>query len=303
MYDLKQIQHFVCVYRLNSFSKAADEMNVSQSTMTKSIRALEAAWDTELFFRTTRRVVPTESGKRLFPMAIELLSHADLVRNTTQRGESHLKIVSGPTILDLYIPEAVEIFRSKHSEITVIADTMPAAHAIEELVHRRAHILMYHTMTISGLPHAKRFRTEQLFSEPYMVICGSDHAVLKTDRTLEQILDFDWAIAGFDPTYAASLPLEIRELIKAKGFPKYRLFSQYSCLSLTQRSDVLTLIPASHAELFVNAADLTMFPFPDIVRYSISYAVLHDVWREPAVQNFLRIFDSENLFALHSKCD
>lgn len=296
MYDLRQIQHFVCVYRLSSFSKAADEMNVSQSTMTKSIRALEEAWDTELFFRTTRRVVPTESGKRLFPMAIELLSHADLVRNTTQRGESHLKIVSGPTILDLYVPKAIETFRAEHSEVTVIADTMPAAHAIEELVHRRAHIIMFHTTTISGLPHAKRFRTEQLFSESYIVVCRSGHEVLKTERTLEQILDFDWAIAGFDPTYAESLPPEIRELIKAKGFPKYRLFSQYACLSLAQRSNVLTLMPASNAERFANSGDLTMFPFPDVVKYSISYAVLHDVWREPVVQNFLSIFDSENLF-------
>mmetsp|Transcript_24010 Transcript_24010/g.48830 ORF Transcript_24010/g.48830 Transcript_24010/m.48830 type:complete len:89 (-) Transcript_24010:171-437(-) len=75
--DLKKITHFESVYRLRSFSQAAEELSLTHSALTKSIRALEDAWNTVLFRRTTRSVLPTEAGIRLYPMAERLLALAD----------------------------------------------------------------------------------------------------------------------------------------------------------------------------------------------------------------------------------
>ena len=77
MIDLRRIQHFESVYRLGSFSKAANELNLTHSALTKSIKALETDWDVRLFHRTTRVVEPTEAGKRLHAMANDFLSFAD----------------------------------------------------------------------------------------------------------------------------------------------------------------------------------------------------------------------------------
>ena len=63
--DLVLIRRFEAVARLGSFSAAADEVGVTHSAMTKSIRTLEELWGVRLFERTTRSVVATAAGRRL----------------------------------------------------------------------------------------------------------------------------------------------------------------------------------------------------------------------------------------------
>ncbi|WP_422346274.1 hypothetical protein [Parasphingorhabdus sp.] len=51
------------------------------------MKAPEDSWAVKLFHRTTRTVVPTEMGKKLYPMAVDLLSLAQTVKTQTQSGE------------------------------------------------------------------------------------------------------------------------------------------------------------------------------------------------------------------------
>lgn len=110
--------------------------------------------------RPTRMVVPTEAGKRLHSMALDLLGFVESVRKTTVSGEPHLKIVSGPAALDTLIGPATMKFRNHYPKTKLTVETMPPALAVEELVQRRAHMMIYHSDTISGLPHLKRLKVE-----------------------------------------------------------------------------------------------------------------------------------------------
>jgi DNA-binding transcriptional LysR family regulator len=56
---------FVTVARERSFTRAAAQLNVSQSALSHTIRALEARLGLRLLARTTRSVAPTEAGERL----------------------------------------------------------------------------------------------------------------------------------------------------------------------------------------------------------------------------------------------
>src|ERR671939_1224574 len=56
---------FVAVARERSFTKAAAKLGVSQSTLSHTIRGLEARLGLRLLTRTTRSVSPTEAGERL----------------------------------------------------------------------------------------------------------------------------------------------------------------------------------------------------------------------------------------------
>ena len=56
---------FVMVAREGSFTRAAAQLNVSQSALSHTIRALETRFDMRLLTRTTRSVAPTEAGARL----------------------------------------------------------------------------------------------------------------------------------------------------------------------------------------------------------------------------------------------
>ncbi|MDZ7938312.1 MAG: LysR family transcriptional regulator [Rhodoferax sp.] len=63
--DLPDLRLLSCIARHLSFRQAADELGVSASAVSHSLRALEAKLGVRLFNRTTRSVALTEAGQRL----------------------------------------------------------------------------------------------------------------------------------------------------------------------------------------------------------------------------------------------
>ncbi|MEQ9518581.1 MAG: LysR family transcriptional regulator [Parvibaculum sp.] len=287
MVDLRLLKHFETVFRLGSFSKAADALGLTHSALTKSIKTLEEAWDVRLFNRTTRLVAPTEAGRRLFPMAVDLLAFADNVRAETKQGARELKIVSGPAILESFLHKGILAFRDTHPATRIAAETMPPALAIEELIQRRVQLLLYHHNTVAGLPYANRLRVRELLREPYQVVFRPGHPVLKAGMSLEALLTFDWAIAGFDAAFEAALPPETRTLLATSGFPRYRLLSQAACFAMVERSDLITAAPRSAVAQAVAEGRLAAAPHPSDWEFSMCAVTLVETGTEPTVLAFI----------------
>jgi LysR family transcriptional activator of dmlA len=68
---------FITVVRKASFSQAADELGASAAYISKRIRILEEGLATRLFHRTTRSVVVTEEGERVYHWAQRILDDID----------------------------------------------------------------------------------------------------------------------------------------------------------------------------------------------------------------------------------
>ncbi|WP_217578072.1 LysR family transcriptional regulator [Mesorhizobium sp. GbtcB19] len=64
--DMKDLLWFVAVARERSFTRAAAGLGTSQSTLSATIKALEARLGVRLLTRTTRSVAPTDAGERLY---------------------------------------------------------------------------------------------------------------------------------------------------------------------------------------------------------------------------------------------
>jgi DNA-binding transcriptional LysR family regulator len=74
--DLKQLEHFVAAAEEQHFTRAARRMNIVQSGLSASIRALEEELGAPLFVRTTRRVELTTAGQVLYEKAQAILAGA-----------------------------------------------------------------------------------------------------------------------------------------------------------------------------------------------------------------------------------
>lgn len=72
--DLRQLEHFLAVAETRHFTQAARRMNIVQSGLSASIRALEDELGAELFIRTTRRVELTTAGRTLHERAQAILA-------------------------------------------------------------------------------------------------------------------------------------------------------------------------------------------------------------------------------------
>lgn len=287
MDDLRSLRHFEAVYRFCSFTAAAEELGLTHSALTKSIKQLEANWQVQLFHRTTRTVVPTEAGNKLYPKAIELLSFAHDVQHSIMSGEHELRIVCGPGILDNLIHPAILRFAERYPATRLTVSTMPPHLAIGELVQRRVHLLLYHQASLRGMPHRERLKVRDIADEPYWMIYRPDHPTAHKATTLEETADLRWAIAGFDKLFERSLPDEVRAILQARGVPHYRVLSQAACLELVRNSQAITALPETAAAEVLGRGDLEGKPHPGGFRFSVAAAVLHDAGSEPTVEHFV----------------
>ncbi len=78
--DLKQLEYFVHVAEMGSFTRAAGYLSVVQSALSRQVRALELELRQPLFVRTGRGVTLTEAGKRLLAHGRGILQQVERAR-------------------------------------------------------------------------------------------------------------------------------------------------------------------------------------------------------------------------------
>jgi LysR family nitrogen assimilation transcriptional regulator len=114
--NLKQLEYFVRVAELGSFSKASLILNIAQPALSRQVRLLETDLRVTLLVRNGRGVVLTEAGKRLFDHSIGILQLVSRVREDIDatRDEPSGRIVVGlpPSMGRLLTLPLVEGFRS-----------------------------------------------------------------------------------------------------------------------------------------------------------------------------------------------
>ena len=76
-----ELKAFLTVADLGSFSRAAEQLHLTQPAVSKRIQRLESSLSTRLFDRVGRRIFLTDAGKTLEPRARELLAQL----NDTER--------------------------------------------------------------------------------------------------------------------------------------------------------------------------------------------------------------------------
>ena len=112
--DESKLRYFVSVARNKSFSKAALELHVVQSTVSRQIALLEEQLGVQLFFRDTHQVRLTPAGERLLRNSFSYLTQYDHinenVRNLLHREERRFHVVCGPLEQPL-LAKAVRIFK------------------------------------------------------------------------------------------------------------------------------------------------------------------------------------------------
>lgn len=116
-FSLKQIEVFVAVAEHGSFTRAAQELYLTQSTVSAHIQALEQSLDTVLFARQTRRQVRlTAEGEMIYPAAKKILADCRSLSELVQRDESDLPLQLGASTVpgQYLLPDLLAGFLKKH---------------------------------------------------------------------------------------------------------------------------------------------------------------------------------------------
>ena len=116
-FSLKQLEIFVSVAELNSFTRAAEELYLTQSTVSAHISSLENALGVPLFSRGTRRSVQlTPQGQRLYPAAKRVLSDCRALDQLAANGGEDLPLLLGASTVpaQYVLPEMLAAFLRQH---------------------------------------------------------------------------------------------------------------------------------------------------------------------------------------------
>ena len=131
--SIRQLEVFVATAEYCSFTKAAEDLHLTQSTVSMHIRTLEEVLGACLIERGARKkVILTEEGKRVYSMAKDILSRVDaLQERRTDGGEELLRIGTSTVPAQYLLPKLLSGFLKKHSRVKYILRRGDSEHILE----------------------------------------------------------------------------------------------------------------------------------------------------------------------------
>jgi DNA-binding transcriptional LysR family regulator len=203
--ELRQLAHFVAVAEEQHFTRAAQRLDVAQSTISSSVRALERELGAPLFVRTTRRVELTAAGDALLPDARRTLAAADAARArvaaVTGLHTGRVTVGSGKT-LHIDVANGLARFAAEHPGIDVDLYQAGSLELIEAVGDGRLDFAPLGM--VDALPERARETVQliEVHSEPMLFACSRSHRLAErktvrlTEVAGERFADLgpDWAI-------------------------------------------------------------------------------------------------------------
>ena len=191
----RQLHVFVVLADSLSFQKAADQLHITQPTLSKLVKSIEALVRVRLFERSTRHVGLTRDGQALLAIARKtvlgyragLNDFEQMVRFRNQR----VAIAALPTLAATLLPKLITALGSTHPQARVQVFDVIANEAMQMLYDRKVDIVLAaRENTFEGLQFTK------LFVEPFVLMHKPD-----TDISLKK-----WDVAGLSALPIISMP-------------------------------------------------------------------------------------------------
>lgn len=119
--DLRQLETFIEVANLKSFSKAAKKLYITQPTVTSHIQNLEKELDTILINRSGKNMSLTEAGNLLYKYAINIVNTCEMAKFklASYKGkiQGHLYIASSSVPRKHVLPNIIREFILKYPNV------------------------------------------------------------------------------------------------------------------------------------------------------------------------------------------
>lgn len=172
--NIRSLQVFVKVIEEGTLARASERLNLSQSAASRLIQILEQEYQTTLFLRDRKRLIPTPEGELFYPTAVRILSSIKAIPGLLSKARTEtdapLRILCHPRLVSgLIVPAMIRL-----------AERAPRAHFKLDVHPRRylgQHILEdAHDIGICNLPLPIRgVDVEVVANSPVRVLLPKEH--------------------------------------------------------------------------------------------------------------------------------
>jgi len=197
--DITSLQAFIAVARYRSFSKASDQLFITQPAVSKRVAALEDELGTQLFNRIARQISLTEAGKQLLPKAQELVSQAeDMQRyasNLNDNISGNLSVAISHHIGLRRMPPILKEFNARYANVQLdilFEDSERAFQAVEQGDIEFAVITLP-----TELPEKLTMQT--VWTDTLNVVVGLEHPLAERKKvTLKNLAEYSSVLPSRD---------------------------------------------------------------------------------------------------------
>ena len=185
--DINILKTFLEVYQTCHFGKAADNLFVTQSTVSARIHQLESELGVKLFKRDRNNIQLTTAGRKFLKHAESILNvwnRAKFDINTQEEGKTPFVIGAVPSLWDVYLINWLKMVKTNFPNLSLIGEALSTDSLIRQLLDQSVDIgFTYDFPQISGLviseflsfnlimvSSQKNLSTEQAFKTGYIFV-------------------------------------------------------------------------------------------------------------------------------------
>ena len=212
---LRQLECFLAVARLGNVSRAAEEMYLTQPTLTARIKALEDELGDQLFVRTSRGMRLTEAGKEFTPYAercmASLQEGKQRLRELRDASGGRLALGTSPGVGTYALPAILERFTAAHPRVSVSVRTGHSEDVLEMVLKEEVQLGLAREVSHPEV------ESMQLYDDELVLVVDPQHRFTEKGSAelaeigREQLILFDHASSYYELTQSLFRNAGIRE--------------------------------------------------------------------------------------------
>ena len=285
--DTKNLQTFIQVAELRSFTKAAEKLGYTQSTVSFQIRQLETELGVPLFDRINRTVSLTEYGSKLLQNAHDLsrlLQSITVGDAAPEQISGRVRLAMADSLCTALMSSVFPDLRSRYPGITLEICAAGTEEMFRLLNHNEVDLVCTMDSHIYDreyvILHEKRIDTH--------FVCGSDSPLSGRPIPVEQLVDQTFLLTEKNMSYRklldeqlASRSLEIQPVLECGNISLL--------LELTAKNAGLSFLPDFVTASMTGQGRIRRIEVPDL-QVDVWVQLLHhrDKWLSDAMQVVVR---------------
>lgn len=184
---LRQLQVFESIARHNSFSKAAEELHLTQPTVSMQVKKLAEILESPLFEQIGRKAHLTEAGKALYDSANNILQQLSIAEQKI----NHLKGFSGGSVkftvistAQYFVPKVIQNFTQSYPDVTIIMRVGNKESLIERINNNKDDFYL-----LGQPPEDLNVESSQLSVNPLAFLANSDHPLVGKQLSIQDLVN------------------------------------------------------------------------------------------------------------------
>ncbi len=179
--DVRQLLAFKTIVETGGFTKAARQLNLTQSALSHQIKTLETQLQTQVFSRVGKRVVMTQAGEVLLryaaPILQQLLEARRTIDELQEPGHGRLRTSAATYTCYQVLPHVLREFRTTYPHVEIFVAAEYTEVAVQALFSGKVDLGIFVLP-----PSTKGLHVEYLCQDELVVIVAPSHAWARLRR-------------------------------------------------------------------------------------------------------------------------